>query len=478
MSEYTYWRHYGPDLSPLGVIRGAIDPDNRYFCTPVGAVVFGWAGVDGIHYCKIRRFRDMIFAVSPANAPGEYVHPIAKDFRDFLRLLITLGDANLIEQAWMWDRSRFIAERKRVSAAPDPARDAVIAKLTKKFSLAPMEDPYTYIRTLQEHFDYTTIPFDPSFLPECLPKLSPSELPWHVVCAPGFFPTVTRQQRSTEYPLRLPFSLALFDSAPIGAEILSYYICHTGMVIDLFLENTDQTRALIPYLTANGRAIHAYSGCVCTNLAQDSSDTEPDPETAAVFAHYRLSDRRGQVCRFCFLWKDGGWRQEPALKTCALTLSWEPHFRDAVTFSVHGPGEAVPFTDLSGTAHTLTVVGWDSEDVSLPAHSRLYTRALRYTIDPPLAKETYALADVSVYDKDAVQLAICGDTETKAAAIGIIGGADGPTAILLSSPEPDIVFSGVHAEPFDRADWCLRLLEPESPPETVVLLSSKKETPL
>ena len=222
MSEYTYWRHYGPDLSPLGVIRGAIDPDNRYFCTPVGAVVFGWAGVDGIHYCKIRRFRDMIFAVSPANAPGEYVHPIAKDFRDFLRLLITLGDANLIEQAWMWDRSRFIAERKRVSAAPDPARDAVIAKLTKKFSLAPMEDPYTYIRTLQEHFDYTTIPFDPSFLPECLPKLSPSELPWRVVCAPGFFPTVTRQQRSTEYPLRLPFSLALFDSAPIGAEILSY----------------------------------------------------------------------------------------------------------------------------------------------------------------------------------------------------------------------------------------------------------------
>ena len=60
----------------------------------------------------------------------------------------------------------------------------------------------------------------------------------------------------------------------------------------------------------------------------------------------------------------------------------------------------------------------------------------------------------------------------------LIGGADGPTAILLSSPEPDIVFSGVRAEPFDRADWCLRLLEPESPPEPVVLLSSKKETPL
>ena len=85
---------------------------------------------------------------------------------------------------------------------------------------------------------------------------------------------------------------------------------------------------------------------------------------------------------------------------------------------------------------------------------------------------------MSAYDEDEVQLALGGGGETRAAAIGIIGGADGPTAILLSSPEPDIVFSGVRAEPFDRADWCLRLLEPESTPETVVLLSSKKETPL
>ena len=158
MSEYAYWRQYGPDLTALGVIRGTIDPDNRYFCTPVGAIVFGWTGVDGIHFCKIRRFREMIFAVSPANAPGEYVHPIARDFRDFLRLLITLGDANLLEQAWMWDRSRFMTERKIVAAEEDPERDEVIRRLIKKFSLTPMEDPYGYIHSLQDRFDYTAIP--------------------------------------------------------------------------------------------------------------------------------------------------------------------------------------------------------------------------------------------------------------------------------------------------------------------------------
>lgn len=37
------------DLSSLGVERRT---DNEpYFCTPKGASVFGWTGVDGIHFC-------------------------------------------------------------------------------------------------------------------------------------------------------------------------------------------------------------------------------------------------------------------------------------------------------------------------------------------------------------------------------------------------------------------------------------------
>ena len=200
-----------------------------------------------------------------------------------------------------------------------------------------------------------------------------------------------------------------------------------------------------------------------------------DHEAAAVFAHYGISDRRGQIHRFCFLWKDGGWRQKPALRTCVLTLSWKPRFRDVLTFSVSKPGVSFAFTDLSGASHTLTAIGWDAENVPLHAYSRLYTRALRYTIDPPLAKGTYVLADVSAYDEDAVQLALGSDGETKATAVGIIGGADGPTAILLSGTSSDTVFSGVRAEPFDSADWCLRLREPECPPAAVDLLASQKE---
>lgn len=41
----------GVDLSPVGV---ELREDNtNYFCTPKGASVFGWAGIDGIHLSLI-----------------------------------------------------------------------------------------------------------------------------------------------------------------------------------------------------------------------------------------------------------------------------------------------------------------------------------------------------------------------------------------------------------------------------------------
>ena len=53
------------DLTPVGVERAT--DDIAYFCTPKGASIIGQAGVDGIHYCFIRDFGEMVFAVSPMN---------------------------------------------------------------------------------------------------------------------------------------------------------------------------------------------------------------------------------------------------------------------------------------------------------------------------------------------------------------------------------------------------------------------------
>ena len=97
----------GIDLSPVGVERR--EDNNPYFCTPKGASIFGWAGVDGIHFCFVRDFGGMVFSVSPMNSAPDFVHPLANDFEDFLRLLLACSDSAALEQAWMWDKAQFEA---------------------------------------------------------------------------------------------------------------------------------------------------------------------------------------------------------------------------------------------------------------------------------------------------------------------------------------------------------------------------------
>ena len=94
----------GVDLSPVGV---ELREDNtNYFCTPKGASVFGWAGIDGIHFCFIRGFGEMVFSVSPMNTSPDYVHPVAENFTDFLRLILACGDVAAVEQAWMYIKAQ------------------------------------------------------------------------------------------------------------------------------------------------------------------------------------------------------------------------------------------------------------------------------------------------------------------------------------------------------------------------------------
>ena len=83
---YQKFLRSGIDLAPIGVERR--EDNTLYFCTTKGASIFGWAGVDGIHFCFIRGFGSMVFAVSPMNSAPNYVHPVALNYADFLRLLL------------------------------------------------------------------------------------------------------------------------------------------------------------------------------------------------------------------------------------------------------------------------------------------------------------------------------------------------------------------------------------------------------
>ena len=63
MTGYEAFLQAGISLAPLGLEAG--DRHSGYFCTPLGAEVFGWEGVDGIHCCFVEGFGEMVFAVNP-----------------------------------------------------------------------------------------------------------------------------------------------------------------------------------------------------------------------------------------------------------------------------------------------------------------------------------------------------------------------------------------------------------------------------
>ena len=108
MTFYERFRQQGIDSSQLGLLPA--DDSGRYFCTPRGAEIIGRAGVDGVHYCFVAGYGEMVFSVTPMNLPGEYVHPLARTFEDFLRLLLSCNSLDVMEQAYRMDRAAFDCE--------------------------------------------------------------------------------------------------------------------------------------------------------------------------------------------------------------------------------------------------------------------------------------------------------------------------------------------------------------------------------
>ncbi len=129
----------------LKIDRSVIGLDNTgerytYFCTPKGASVIGWAGVEGIHYCFIRGFGDKVFAVSPSNLPGEQVHILADSFEDFLRLLLACGTLDAMEQAHILDieKQEMNVERLKADEYEYPKHFSIMS-YTLEPELSPRE---------------------------------------------------------------------------------------------------------------------------------------------------------------------------------------------------------------------------------------------------------------------------------------------------------------------------------------------------
>ena len=152
----------------IGIIFD-IDTDSRYFCTPVGAYIFAYTGSDGVHFCTVpEQFGDMIFIVEPMPIDEIHVRPVAQNFTDFIRVLLAvrftgiLLDIPLRTEAEFREGLQIFREQHETEEHTEKLRH-----LAAYYGVTPMDDPYTYIRSLQDTFDYNLIPFSDDYYDSC-----------------------------------------------------------------------------------------------------------------------------------------------------------------------------------------------------------------------------------------------------------------------------------------------------------------------
>lgn len=133
-----------------------------YYCYPVNAKPIGCEGC--ILYCFIDGYDDMVFAVNPESYGEEgQVYPLARNFEDFLRLVVACGSANPVEQIGNMTREQFENHVKSTWDSCGEEEKAVLEKIKTEFDISPMEDPYGYVKEVQQDFDGSKIIYSDAY---------------------------------------------------------------------------------------------------------------------------------------------------------------------------------------------------------------------------------------------------------------------------------------------------------------------------
>ncbi len=474
------------NLAPLGVAKHT--DDITYFCTPKGANIIGWAGVDGIHYCFIRGFGEMIFAVSPMNIFPDYVHPIAENFSDFLRLLLSCGDCAVLEQAWQWDKAQFETFLKEYP--PSDEQKAILSELAEKMNLTPLEQPWQYIKEVQSNFDYSKIKYTEDLYDlDMNPDMPTPE--WKVWFEGGFWTNGKGHGHAgKEIPVGKHFEWANHDWI-----IPSMYSCSKGLVIDFcmkinpaeiesFMEKWDLNIENEAYKTfsteekmqleqenplsfdfstilyLNRKELHQTHGYGLTWNPCVPSGYVRDIEAAQALEHYGLDADFGWIIRrFCYPWAT---KKKPEMKILSLSLIQQKMPVPGPHFQVKVQGDTFRFVcPIDKGEYTLTVQEYEPQILKMrddeweyPTHHYV----MSYTITPELADGIMTITDCADSDRPIQkQQNPYYPVAVSSASVAVIGGADGPTAIIFggSSTQGKLraACSSLHFDSVKDVEW-------------------------
>lgn len=152
------------DISKSSIGLDGTGNNNTYFCTPMGAEIIGWLGVEGIHFCFIPSVdADMVFAISPMPCGKHYVEPIAKNFLDFMGLILSCGDSSTLESVSWISEADFIELLEINAENSIDGKAEAIHEIQSAFGIEKLIEPYRYIRSIQEGFNYSSIPYSDEY---------------------------------------------------------------------------------------------------------------------------------------------------------------------------------------------------------------------------------------------------------------------------------------------------------------------------
>lgn len=492
------------NLAPLGMEHNS--DNSAYFCTPKGASILGWAGVDGIHYCFIRGFGEIVFSVSPSNANLDYVHPLADSFQDFLRLLLACGSADALEQAWMWDEEQLTAYVNENRPTED--RQAVLAEIADKLSLMPMENPWRYMKKLQSSFDTSKIKYTEDFYdPDMNGNVERTPTKWDVYFDGNFWGHSGNQRPGKEIAVQTHFNLNNKEW-----YIPSIYSCSKGLVIDFCVkipaghitdfinkwkfspendgsdfseEQKEEMEAENPMavnisaeIVLNGKTISCSHGC---ELSWNPCFPEQNGiESEGACKHYGLDQNSGWIIfRSAFLWQT---KRRPSISSLEVTIKHDPVNINGSHFNASAPGERIDFTNpITDTLHTLTVQEYEQQEIptdrfgdddyDFPSHCV----AMSYTISPDMEDESFSVRDCRGGDKPRRKHhnPMGPQATDVCCAVGVIGAAYSPAAIIFGDSGQGklrAVCSSLHFEPVELVDWKIVFHERPCKDMTVKLL--------
>lgn len=205
------------------------------------------------------------------------------------------------------------------------------------------------------------------------------------------------------------------------------------------------------YVTAkiNGReSSMAFSSSDCWNpLFPDGGGSEKLLEKYGLDKSFCW-----QITRVSIPWRG---RKPKKIGSLSLCLRADRLRVSEMHFKAERPGDRTEFTNpATGKTHILTVTDIKRQSLAQFPHigkdePKFFT-LLRVDISPEISKDALLITDCAEGDRTHK-----GALPRNASAIGIIGGADGPTVIISEYESGHTACSSMHFEPEYEPDWCM-----------------------